>query len=79
MSSRNTARSSLGQHELTLRCENRFDTSMSQKSAFKMQSQGVYVPRASFPQLPGSVCINPTFIQTKHGYVLRSSEYRVKS
>jgi hypothetical protein len=35
--------------------------------SFKMQSQGVYVPRASFPQLPGSVCVNPTFIQTKHG------------
>ena len=36
-------------------------------ASFKMQSQGVYVPRASFPQLPGSVCVNPTFIQTKHG------------
>lgn len=34
-----------------------------------MQQQGVYVPRKSFPQLPGGVCQDPTFIETKHGSV----------
>ncbi|KAI5451036.1 C-24(28) sterol reductase [Naganishia albida] len=50
-----------------------FDTSMAQKSAFKMQQQGVYVPRKSFPQLPGAVVENPTFIETKHGNKLLTS------
>ncbi|KAJ9113639.1 hypothetical protein QFC22_005947 [Naganishia vaughanmartiniae] len=50
-----------------------FDISMAQKSAFKMQQQGVYVPRKSFPQLPGAVVDNPTFIETKHGNKLLTS------
>ncbi|KAJ9096769.1 hypothetical protein QFC21_005039 [Naganishia friedmannii] len=52
---------------------NSFDISMAQKSAFKMQQQGVYVPRKSFPQLPGAVVENPTFIETKHGNKLLTS------
>lgn len=50
-----------------------FDTSMAQKSAFKMQQQGVYVPRKSFPQLPGAIVENPTYIETKHGNKLLTS------
>jgi delta24(24(1))-sterol reductase len=46
---------------------------MAQKSAFKMQQQGVYVPRKSFPQLPGAVVENPTFIETRHGNKLLTS------
>jgi hypothetical protein len=38
-----------------------------------MQQQGVYVPRKSFPQLPGAVVENPTFIETKHGNKLLTS------
>ena len=46
---------------------------MAQKSAFKMQQQGVYVPRKSFPQLPGAIVENPTYIETKHGNKLLTS------
>ena len=45
-----------------------FDTSMSQKSRFKMQTQGIFEFRKSFPQLPNGTVENPTFIQTAHGY-----------
>ena len=45
-----------------------WDTSMSQKSRFKMQTQGVYSYRWTFPQLPWGTVKNPTYIQTKHGY-----------
>lgn len=41
---------------------------MSQKSRFKMQTQGNYNHRWTFPQLPWGVVKNPTFIQTAHGY-----------
>ena len=44
-----------------------WDTSMSQKSRFKMQTQGVFNYRKTFPQLPGGTIKNPTFIQTAHG------------
>jgi delta24(24(1))-sterol reductase len=47
----------------------RWDTSMSQKSRFKMQTQGIFKFRYTFPQLPGGTIKNPTFIQTEHGYV----------
>ena len=45
---------------------------MSQKSRFKMQSQGIHKFRRTFPQLPWNVVKNPTFIQTAHGYVVWS-------
>jgi hypothetical protein len=38
-----------------------------------MQQQGVYKPRKSFPQLPGAVVENPTYIETKHGNKLLTS------
>ena len=47
-----------------------WDTSMSQKSRFKMQTQGIYKFRNTFPQLPWNVVKNPTYIQTVHGYDL---------
>ncbi|CUA70663.1 delta24(24(1))-sterol reductase [Rhizoctonia solani] len=50
-----------------------FDTSMSQKSRFKMQMQGTYTPRWAFPQLPYGTIENPTFIQTAHGNKLLTS------
>jgi delta24(24(1))-sterol reductase len=50
-----------------------FDTSMAQKSSFKMQQQGEYTPRYAFPNLPYSVLKNPTYIQTQHGNKLLTS------
>ncbi|KAF8735387.1 hypothetical protein AX14_002140 [Amanita brunnescens Koide BX004] len=50
-----------------------WDTSMAQKSHFKMQTQGVYKFRNTFPQLPWNTVQNPTFIQTKHGNRLLTS------
>ena len=44
-----------------------WDTSMSQKSRFKMQTQGITTFRNTFPQLPGGTIQNPKFIQTAHG------------
>jgi len=44
-----------------------WDTSMSQKSRFKMQTQGVFNYRKTFPQLPWGTIKNPTFVQTAHG------------
>ena len=44
-----------------------WDTAMAQKSRFKMQTQGITTFRKTFPQLPGCVVENPTFIQTAHG------------
>ena len=44
-----------------------WDTSMSQKSRFKMQTQGITTFRKTFPQLPGGTLANPKFIQTAHG------------
>ena len=44
-----------------------WDTAMAQKSHFKMQTQGITKFRKTFPQLPGCVVENPTFIQTAHG------------
>lgn len=43
---------------------------MSQKSRFKMQTQGNYKYRWTFPQLPWGTINNPTYIQTAHGYYL---------
>lgn len=50
-----------------------FDTSMAQKSNFKMQQQGEYKARFAFPTLPWSVIENPTYIETKHGNKLLTS------
>jgi len=53
-------------------CSNRiirWDTSMSQKSRFKMQTQGINTFRKAFPQLPWGTIKNPEFIQTQHGFV----------
>ena len=44
-----------------------WDTSMSQKSRFKMQTQGIYEYRKTFPQLPYGTIHNPKYIQTTHG------------
>ncbi|TFK65599.1 ERG4/ERG24 ergosterol biosynthesis protein [Pluteus cervinus] len=44
-----------------------WDTSMAQKSHFKMQTQGITKFRKTFPQLPWNTIQNPTFIQTAHG------------
>jgi len=44
-----------------------FDTSMSQKSRFKMQQDGNMRVRKTFPQLPGGTVKNPKFIQTSQG------------
>ncbi|KAG9128126.1 C-24(28) sterol reductase [Ceratobasidium sp. 392] len=50
-----------------------FDTSMSQKSRFKMQMQGTYTPRWTFPQLPWGTIENPKYIETAHGNKLLTS------
>lgn len=50
-----------------------WDTSMSQKSRFKMQTQGRTEFRNTFPQLPWGTIKNPTFIQTAHGNRLLTS------
>lgn len=42
---------------------------MAQKSRFKMQLQGITEFRKTFPQLPGCLVKNPTYIQTAHGFV----------
>lgn len=44
-----------------------FDTSMSQKSRFRMQMSGTYKERWAFPQLPWGTVHNPKYIQTAHG------------
>ncbi|KAF8141513.1 ergosterol biosynthesis ERG4/ERG24 [Boletus edulis] len=50
-----------------------WDTSMSQKSRFKMQTQGITKFRNTFPQLPWGTLKNPEFIQTAHGNRLLTS------
>lgn len=55
-----------------------FDTSMSQKSRFKMQTQGIYKYRWTFPQLPWGTVENPEYIQTAHGCVPLSSLYSLE-
>lgn len=49
---------------------------MSQKSRFKMQTQGITTHRKTFPQLPYGTLQNPKFIQTAHGYVRHLSAHR---
>ncbi|KZS94323.1 ERG4/ERG24 ergosterol biosynthesis protein [Sistotremastrum niveocremeum HHB9708] len=50
-----------------------WDTSMSQKSRFKMQTQGTFKFRKTFPQLPWGTIENPTYVQTEHGNRLLTS------
>lgn len=45
----------------------RWDTAMSQKSRFKLQTQGITSYRKTFPQLPWGTIKNPSYIQTAHG------------
>lgn len=44
-----------------------WDTANSQKNRFRMQQQGTYVERNTFPQLPWGKLHNPTYLVTKHG------------
>ncbi|KAH9913921.1 ERG4/ERG24 ergosterol biosynthesis protein [Fomitopsis serialis] len=44
-----------------------WDTAMSQKSRFKLQTQGITSFRKTFPQLPWGTVKNPSYIQTAHG------------
>jgi delta24(24(1))-sterol reductase len=50
-----------------------WDTANSQKNRFRMQQQGTYIPRYTFPQLPWGTIKNPTYITTKHGNKLLTS------
>ncbi|CAD6893802.1 unnamed protein product [Tilletia laevis] len=47
-----------------------FDSSMAQKSRFRMMLQGSYKVRWSFPQWPWSTLPNPRYLQTQHGNAL---------
>lgn len=47
-----------------------FDSSMAQKSRFRMQLQGTLQVRWSFPQWPWSTLKNPRYLQTEHGNAL---------
>ncbi|CAO1613069.1 unnamed protein product [Parajaminaea phylloscopi] len=47
-----------------------FDSSMAQKSRFRMQRQGNLKVRWSFPQWPWSTLENPRYLQTEHGNAL---------
>ncbi|KAN0063357.1 C-24(28) sterol reductase [Thecaphora frezii] len=47
-----------------------FDSSMAQKSRFRMHLQGTYAVRWTFPQWPWSTLENPRYLQTEHGNAL---------
>ena len=47
-----------------------FDSSMAQKSRFRMQLQGTLQVRYSFPQWPWSTLKDPRYLQTEHGNAL---------
>ena len=47
-----------------------FDSSMAQKSRFRMQLQGTLKVRWSFPQWPWSTLKDPRYLQTEHGNAL---------
>ncbi|KAK0557407.1 C-24(28) sterol reductase [Tilletia horrida] len=47
-----------------------FDSSMAQKSRFRMMLQGSYKVRWTFPQWPWSTLPNPRYLQTAHGNAL---------
>ncbi|KAG9302289.1 hypothetical protein G9A89_008780 [Geosiphon pyriformis] len=50
-----------------------WDTANSQKNRFRMITNGTYIPRKTFPQLPWGTLKNPTFIKTTHGNLLLTS------
>ncbi|KAJ1028770.1 hypothetical protein NDA16_001935 [Ustilago loliicola] len=47
-----------------------FDSSMAQKSRFRMQLQGTFKHRWTFPQWPWSTLKDPRYLQTEHGNAL---------
>ena len=47
-----------------------FDSSMAQKSRFRMQLQGTLKVRNTFPQWPWSTLRDPVYLQTSHGNAL---------
>jgi len=47
-----------------------FDSSMAQKSRFRMQLQGTLKVRWTFPQWPWSTLKDPRYLQTEHGNAL---------
>lgn len=47
-----------------------FDSSMAQKSRFRMQLQGTLKVRNTFPQWPWSTLKDPRYLQTEHGNAL---------
>lgn len=47
-----------------------FDSSMAQKSRFRMQLQGTLKVRYTFPQWPWSTLADPRYLQTEHGNAL---------
>jgi len=47
-----------------------WDTANSQKNRFRMQIEGTYTPRYTFPQLPWGTLTQPDYIQTQHGNLL---------
>jgi len=47
-----------------------FDSSMAQKSRFRMQLQGTLKVRWTFPQWPWSTLEDPKYLQTEHGNAL---------
>ncbi|PWN36771.1 putative ERG4-sterol C-24 reductase [Meira miltonrushii] len=47
-----------------------FDSSMAQKSRFRMQLQGTLKIRNAFPQWPWSTLSDPRYLQTEHGNAL---------
>ena len=44
-----------------------WDTSQSQRNRFRMQLNGSYVPRWTFPQLPWGTLENPQYLETASG------------
>eukprot|EP01096_Ripella_sp_DP13-Kostka_P006888 TRINITY_DN2481_c0_g1_i2.p1 TRINITY_DN2481_c0_g1~~TRINITY_DN2481_c0_g1_i2.p1 ORF type:complete len:486 (+),score=216.90 TRINITY_DN2481_c0_g1_i2:58-1458(+) len=44
-----------------------WDTSQSQKSRFRLQLKGSFIPRKTFPQLPWGTITNPKYLETKCG------------
>lgn len=52
-----------------------WDTAQSQRTRFRMQRQGTYVPRGAlaFPSLPWGTLTDPTFIETRVGSPLLTS------
>jgi len=47
-----------------------FDVANGQKSAFKALNTNTFIPRNTFPQIPGTVIKNPKVLQTKRGKLL---------